>query len=95
MLVEIPDPVYYVLEERAAHLHVDVDTVIASAMADITSGHHALSITVRQAVGMLVDHGLCDADIARLTHYTVGYVAIVRRRLGKAANRRYHRANPD
>jgi hypothetical protein len=94
MQVDIPDDVYYVLEERAAHLHVDVNLVIASAMADITSGHHALSMPVRQAIGILVDHGLCDADIARLTHYTPGYVAIVRRRLGKKANRRYG-AKPD
>lgn len=44
---------------------------------------------VHEVIGALVDEGLCDADIAARTHYTVGHVAVVRRGLGKAPNRRY------
>lgn len=44
---------------------------------------------VREVIGALVDEGLCDADIAQVTHYTVGWVATVRRKLGKPPNRRY------
>lgn len=99
MRFDIPDPVGWALMERATRLGLDVDVVVAAALSDVgemaARTRRPYTEPVEAAIGRLVDEGLCDADIAAETHYLVAWVATVRRRLGKPANRRYARAKPD
>jgi hypothetical protein len=95
MKVDIPDPVGYALMERAIRLNVPVHVVAAAAMGLGSSEHQRVAVPMHAAIGRMVDSGLCDADIAAATGYVVGWVAQVRRGLGKPANRRYRRmGNP-
>lgn len=95
MKVNIPDEVAYALVERAIRLNVPVEVVAAAAMGLGSAHHQEVSVPMHRAIGNLVDAGLCDADIAASTGYVVGWVAQVRRSLGKPPNRRYRRGNSD
>ena len=89
--VDIPEEVGWALMERAFTLGVPVEEVVGAALGGVgpTQARHAADEHIWTAVGRLVDEGHCDAAIAEMTHYTVGYIAATRRRLGKPANRRY------
>jgi hypothetical protein len=96
--VEVPDEVGWALVERSFALNLPVEVVVGQVLGGVggpTRARLAVTEDIRQAVGRLVDGGLCDAAIAEATHYTVGYVADIRRSLGLKANRRYpRRSNP-
>jgi len=89
MKVEIPDNVGWALVERAIRLNVPVDVVAAAALGLGSAAHQKVAEPMHASIGRLVDAGLCDADIAAATGYVVGWVAKVRRGMGKPANRRY------
>lgn len=94
MRVDIPDDIGWVLVERSVRLNVPVAVIAAAALGLGSGAHQEVSRPMHQAIGRLVDIGLCDADIAAATGYTPGWVAAVRRGMGKPANRRY-RAKSD
>lgn len=94
MKIDLPDNAAWELIERSIRLNVPVEVVAAAALG-LGSGHQQVASPMHQAIGRLVDLGYCDADIAAATGYVVGWVAKVRRGMGKPANRRYARGNPD
>ncbi len=88
MLVEVPDEVGRLLDAHADRMGLPLPEVLALELQAIARYHRNRDEPRSNPVGHLVDAGWCDADIAGLLHYAPGYVAEVRRRLGKPANRR-------
>lgn len=83
MLIEVPDIVGQGLADKADLLGIPLEEVIIAAASIY------LTEPVHRAVARLVQDGLCDADIAALLHYQVGYIAKVRRTLKMPPNRRF------